>query len=52
VLGTGEGLDLMFDIGLGEKRSEVAGNVRRNAAVGLGEGVIELALDLIEEQMR
>src|SRR5437763_2675382 len=51
VLGAGEHLELVLDAVLVEEPFEFAGDVLRHAAIGLGEGVIELALHLPELQM-
>ena len=52
MLGAGEHLDLVLDVVLFQQALQLARDVRRHAAVGLGEGVIEFALDPVEEQMR
>src|SRR5215469_10431750 len=52
VLRAREGLDFVFDIGLRQQLVEIARDVGRYAAVGFGEGVIELTLDAVEKKMR
>ena len=51
MLGAGEHLELVLDAVLFEEPFEFARDVLRHAAIGLGEGVIELALHLPELQM-
>src|SRR5579862_9506513 len=52
VLGAGEGLHLVLDVVLFEEALQFTRDVRRHAAVGLGERVIEFALDAVEEFVR
>src|SRR5204862_2659934 len=51
VLGAGEHLELVLDAVLFEEPFEFARDVLRHAAIGLGEGIIELAQHLPELQM-
>src|SRR5438874_3353218 len=51
VLGARKHLQLVLDAVLFEKALQLARDVLRHAAVGLGESVVELALDLVEAEM-
>ena len=51
VLGAGKHLKFVLDAVLFQKAFQLARDMRRYAAIGLGEGVIEFALDPVEEQV-
>src|SRR3954469_11920061 len=50
VLGAGEYFQLVLDAVLFQQTLEFAGDMRRDAAVGLGEGVVEFAPDPVKQQ--
>ena len=52
VMGARKDLELVFSVGLVERLLQLAGNMRGDGLIGLGEGVVELTLDLVEEEMR